>query len=120
MNRAQMNAFVQRQADAWQRGDIEAILADFDEAALFISPGGQWVGHAAIRQVATAFWATVHSVEIEVMQVLVDGEHGAIAWRWTEVRRSNGEAHRADDAILFTLKNGKIVYWREYFDTAQF
>jgi len=23
-----------------------------------------------------------------------------------------------DDAIVFVLREGKIVYWREYFDTA--
>jgi len=120
MKREEIQALVQRQADAWQGGDIEAIVADFDEAGALITPGGAWVGHAAIRQAAIAFWATVQTVQVEIKRLLVDGDQGAIEWRWTEVRRADGQAHTADDAIIFTVKNGKIVYWREYFDTAHF
>jgi uncharacterized protein (TIGR02246 family) len=111
---------VQRQADAWQRGDIEAIVADFDEAGALITPGGTWVGPAAIRQAALDFWATVQSLQVEIKRLLVDGDQGAVEWRWTEVRLADGQAHSADDAIIFTLKQGKIVYWREYFDTVNF
>lgn len=123
MKREECKALVQRQADAWQRGDLDAIVADFDEGGALITPGGTWVGPAAIRQAAIAFWATVQAVQVEIKRVLIDGDdsdQGAVEWRWTEVRRADGQAHTADDAIIFVLKNGKILYWREYFDTAHF
>jgi len=120
MKRDEIEALVQRQADAWQRGDIEAIVADFDETAVFISPAGVWHGRAAIRQAATTFWATVQTVDVQVARVLVEGNQGAIEWIWTEMRWTDGQSHSAADAIIFTLNNDKISYWREYFDTANF
>ncbi|MEZ4732151.1 MAG: nuclear transport factor 2 family protein [Caldilineaceae bacterium] len=120
MKRDEIEALVQRQADAWQCGDVEAIVADFDETALFISPGGVWRGRAAIRQAATAFWSTVQSVNIQVVRMLIDGDHGAVEWIWTEVRCADGQSHSAADAIIFTLTKDKISYWREYFDSANF
>ena len=120
MKREECKALVQRQADAWQRGDLDAIVADFDEAGALITPGGTWVGPAAIRRAALDFWATVQAVQIEIKRVLMDGDQGAVEWRWTEVRQSDRQAHTADDAIIFTLKQGKIIYWREYFDRSNF
>jgi uncharacterized protein (TIGR02246 family) len=120
MNRDQIHALVQRQAEAWQNGDGDAIVADFDETAVFISPGGTWRGHAAIQQAVTTFWHTVDAVIVQVTRIIADGDHGAVEWRWTEVRRADGQSYSADDAIIFTLKNGKIIYWREYFDTRNF
>ncbi|MCE7982671.1 MAG: nuclear transport factor 2 family protein [Caldilinea sp. CFX5] len=121
MNRKEMNELVQRQAVNWQRGDADAILADFAEDADFISPGGTWRGHAAIRQAVENFWDSVHSAEVQVDRVFGDGAQWAVEWRWSEVRRSDGQRHSADDAIIFTVnEQGKITYWREYFDTRNF
>ena len=93
MKREECKALVQRQAEAWQRGDIDVIVADFDEAGALITPGGTWVGHAAIRQAAIAFWTTVKSVQVEIKCVLIDGDQGAVEWRWTEMRHADGQAH---------------------------
>jgi uncharacterized protein (TIGR02246 family) len=121
MNRKEMNDLVQRQALNWQRGDVEAILTDFVEDADFISPGGAWRGHAAIRQAVETFWAGVHSVDVQIKRVFGDGEQWAVEWRWSEVRLADGQRYSADDAIIFTVNaQGKVTYWREYFDTKNF
>lgn len=121
MNRKEINNLVQRQAAGWQRGDVEAILADFAEEADFITPGGAWRGHAAIRQAVETFWASVQSVDVQIERVFSDGEQGAVEWRWSEVRRSTEQRHNADDAIIFIVnEQGRITYWREYFDTKNF
>jgi uncharacterized protein (TIGR02246 family) len=121
MNRKEMNDLVQRQAINWQRGDVEAILTDFVEDADFISPGGAWRGHAAIRQAVETFWAGIHSVDVQIKRVFGDGEQWAVEWRWSEVRLADGQRYSADDAIIFTVNaQGKVTYWREYFDTKNF
>jgi len=50
--------------------------------------------------------------------VLLDGDAGAVEWTWSETRREDGQRRNIEDAIVFVLPGGRIVYWREYFDTA--
>jgi uncharacterized protein (TIGR02246 family) len=112
-------ALVERQARAWEAADLDAIPADFAPDGVFISPGGRWQGPSAIREAATGFFAHAHEVQIRVKRVLVMGDQGAAEWHWRETRRATGTQHSADDAVIFELRDGKIIYWREYFDTAQ-
>lgn len=112
-------ALVERQARAWERADLDAIPADFAADGWFISPGGRWQGHAAIRGAAAQFFAVAHEVQVTITRVMIDGDMGAAEWTWSEKRRATGTRHSAEDAIIFVLRDGQIVYWREYFDTAQ-
>ncbi len=110
---------VEGQARAWERADVEAILADFAADGVLISPGGAWQGEAEIRAAIHTFWQSVKHVEITVTRAFLAGEQGAAEWIWTETRLDD-TVHRAEDAIIFELRAGKIRYWREYFDTANF
>jgi uncharacterized protein (TIGR02246 family) len=120
MTSEEARRLVERQAAAWERADLDAIVADFAPDALFISPGGRWQGPAAIRGAAKAFFDSVGQVQVTITRVLNDGQQGAAEWTWSEQRRSTGQRHTAEDAIIFQVKDGQIVYWREYFDTANF
>lgn len=113
-------ALVHAVARAWEDADLDAICADFAEDGVFISPGGRWVGPAAIREAATSFYRVARDVKVVVTRVLVMGEQGAAEWTWSETRIASGERHTADDGVIFELRDGKIAYWREYFDTANF
>lgn len=115
----QVRALIERQARAWERADVEAILADFAPDCLFITPGGRWQGHAAVRAAAEAAFAAVTDVRISITRVLLDGAQGAVEWTWRETSRADGRRHTVEDGIIFELRDGRIVYWREYFDTAQ-
>jgi uncharacterized protein (TIGR02246 family) len=112
-------ALVERQARAWEAADLDAIPADFAEEGVFISPGGRWQGPSAIREASAGFFAVAHQVRVRVTRVMVMGDQGAAEWRWTETRRATNTQHSADDAVIFELRDGKIIYWREYFDTRQ-
>ena len=120
MNKEQAWALVERQARAWEQADFEAAVADFAPDGLFISPGGRWQGHEEIRQAMTLFFEGVLEVNVEITRVLIDGNQGAAEWTWSETRRADNSRHTAEDAIIFELSNEKIIYWREYFDTANF
>ncbi len=119
MNDHELQALVERQARAWEAADLDAITADFAEDGWLISPGGRWQGPAAIRAAAEAFFTAAADIRVQVTRVFGVGDLGAAEWTWSEMRLATGRRHSAEDAIIFALRDGKIVYWREYFDTAQ-
>jgi uncharacterized protein (TIGR02246 family) len=118
MNHSEARALIERQARAWERGNVAAILADFAPDGVLISPGGQWRGHPQLRAAAEAFFATVTAVHVTITRVLLDGDQGAVEWTWSETRRANNQTYTAEDAIIFVLRDGQIVFWREYIDTS--
>ena len=109
--------FVERQARAWERADVEAIVNEFAEDGALISPGGRWQGHEAVRSTVSSFFAEASDVQITITRVVADGDQGALEWTWSETRLSDGSRRTAEDGIIFELCDGRIVYWREYFDT---
>lgn len=116
----QVEALIARQARAWIDADIDAALAEFAPDADFISPGGRWKGHAQIRSAMTGFYEFAHEVDIQITRVVYDGARfGAVEWTWFETVRADNRRRMAEDAIVFEIQDGKLVYWREYFDTAQ-
>ena len=116
MNRNDVESLVTRQADAWQRADVAAIVADFSNDGLFISPGGRWQGREAIAATAHEFLATCSAIRIDIKHILCDGDQGAVEWVWHETRKGDGETYTMEDAIIFEIKEGKLIYWREYFE----
>lgn len=117
MNREEALALVGRQARAWEAGDLDAIAADFAPDGVLASPGGAWRGPDEIRTAAESFFSAAESVTVDVTRVLVDGDFGAVEWTWTE--RRAGETYVAEDAIVFELRDGRIILWREYFDPSE-
>jgi ketosteroid isomerase-like protein len=48
--------------------------------------------------------------------VITSNGVGAVEWTWSETRKATGQRHSVDDAIIFSVRDGKITYWREYLD----
>ncbi|MCB0061080.1 MAG: nuclear transport factor 2 family protein [Caldilineaceae bacterium] len=116
MNRSDVEQLIQHQADAWQRADFDAVGADFCEDGQLISPGGTWQGPAAIAAVAREWYTVCSGVQVDIKRILVDGNQGAVEWVWHETRRADNQVYTMKDGIIFELRDGKILYWREYFD----
>lgn len=113
-----IEALIIRQAEAWRRADFEAIGADFCEDGQLISPGGTWQGPAAIAAVARQWSTQCSGVEIEIKRIIAEGDQGAVEWVWHETRRADNQVYTMEDGIIFELRDGKILYWREYFNPA--
>ena len=119
MTLAEVEELVARQAHAWAAEDIELALGDFAPDAVFQVPGRRFVGRDQIRQGANGFFARATDIKVTILRIVYDGVNGAVEWRWEEIRRASGMRHQTEDAIVFEIRAGKIVYWRAYFDTAQ-
>ena len=118
MTREEVRAFLLRRISAWQEGDLEAIMADYAPGVVHITPSGRRVGTAVMRENNARYLAEYTDFRAALTRLILDGEQGALEWTWSETRRADGRRRSVDDAIIFVLRDRKIVYWREYFDTA--
>ena len=85
---------------------------------MLISPHGRWRGHDAVRRAAESVFATVSDVQVVVTRVLLEADQGAAEWTWSETNHADDRRHTVEDAIIFELRDDKLVSWREYPDTA--
>jgi hypothetical protein len=55
----------------------------------------------------------VTDVRVVGTRVLLEGDQGAVEWTWSETNRADGSRHTVEDAIIFELRDAKLVSWRE-------
>jgi uncharacterized protein (TIGR02246 family) len=118
MTHDEVHDLLLRRIRAWQEENLDAIMADYADDIVHISPYGKRVGVAAIRAADARYLAEYTGFEVQLHRLVVEGDQGALEWTWTEIRRADGFRRSADDAIVFALRNDKIAYWHEYFDPA--
>ncbi len=107
---------ITRQAKAWENANSEAIIADFAENGTFIAPGTIIKDKEDIKKAADDYFKEFTDTKVKITRVFSDGKEGAVEWTWSDKNKKTGKTSRIDDAIIFELKGGKIIYWREYFD----
>ena len=112
----QITEMVYRQAKAWEEQNAQAIANDFAENAIFIAAGSMFEGKQHIRKAAQDYFNQFANTQVEIKRIIVDGEQGAVEWYWRDQERKTGQSGYAEDAIIFQLRDGKIVYWREYIE----
>jgi uncharacterized protein (TIGR02246 family) len=118
MTRDDVHRFILRRISAWRDEDLAAIMADYADDIVHVSPFGKRVGVADMRAANARYLAEYTAFEVQLHRLIVDGDEGALEWTWSETRRADGLRRSAEDAIVFVLRDGKISYWREYFDPA--
>lgn len=116
----EIRALVERQARAWETGDLAALLADWDQRGVLEAPGVT-VPYHELARAFREFHAGFHELAVTIRTVFhsADRRRVAIEWDWSVSRRSDGARSTTPDAILADLDEaGRIRSWREYFDTA--
>ena len=111
---------------AFQRGDIPAILNLFDENVEINESGdrksipfaGQWKGQSGSAEFFRIIGETTETLKFAPQQVLASGEHavGLVAYEFRV--KATGKVARADFALDFTIRNGKVTRTQAYYDTA--
>jgi uncharacterized protein (TIGR02246 family) len=112
----QIQEMIVRQAQAWEEQDAQAIADDFAEDALFIAAGFKFNGKQHIKKAAQDYFKQFHQTSVKIKRTIIDGNCGAVEWDWRDQNRQTGKEGFAEDAIIFELANGKIIYWREYIE----
>ena len=115
-NRQEIIEMVERQARAWESQDVAGIINDFDRNAVFIAAGFRFDGQQEIAKAARDYFKQFHHTSVEIKRIVIDGSQGAVEWDWRDRERKSNKEGFAEDAIIFELQNGKIVYWREYIE----
>lgn len=113
-------AMLQRQAQAWTDGDFSAAARDWHPDGVLTAPGNR-VPYAALAGTIEKFQRDYRDLAVTITTAFAsaDGRRVALEWLWEVSRRSDGARSATEDAILIDLDaDGRVVSWREYFDTA--
>ncbi|HUQ91407.1 MAG TPA: nuclear transport factor 2 family protein [Bryobacteraceae bacterium] len=125
MNEEENSRLVKDAYAAFQRGDIPAVLKEMSDDIAWFLPGpadivplsGQRHGLAAVKGFFTELAETQEAEEFEPSEIIAQGDTvvalGHYRWRI----KATGQRFESDFAHVFTIKNGKVVKFREYFDT---
>jgi ketosteroid isomerase-like protein len=129
MNERENVEVVQRHFAAFRQGDLRAALDVFAEAVDFQSPVTRtapkeisWARSRHSREELAAFFTELgEKMEIERMETLAftaQGDRVIVEGRNRGTVRSTGRTYEHDWVMVFTLRAGKIVRCRHYYDTA--
>ncbi len=105
--------YLVRFGDAWNRHDVDAILAQMTPDCVFqasvgaAEDGARAEGQAATRLALVAFFETYPDAHFESLDAFIAGNRGVSEWRFTATRR-DGTRIRALGCDVFTFEHGKI------------
>jgi steroid delta-isomerase-like uncharacterized protein len=128
MTREDAQRFFQRRFDDWKRRDIEAITLDHAEDCVLESPvAGEVVGRAAIEQVYRGLLASFPDFAIEATDLIVDGDRVVQVATISGTNTGGfmglpptGKHFSVPVALIFTLRDGKIVHEKRIWDFTGF
>jgi ketosteroid isomerase-like protein len=111
--------------DALARRDLDAALAVIDGAAVWEFSGpsaipfaGQWHGRSGARDFFEAIRSTVEVREFLIERMVADGELIAVFGRERFLVKRTGKEWAVDWVQVHEVRDGRIVHFREYTDTA--
>lgn len=116
---------VRRGYEAFGRGDLDALLNLLDEQVEWQTPGpadlptaGQRKGHDQVRE----FFGTMNQMfeiqRFEPRTFVAEGDRVIVLGEDTSRVTSTGRMLDQRWAHVFTVRNGKVVAFEEYLDTA--
>jgi ketosteroid isomerase-like protein len=111
---------VRRIYAAFSRGDIETLMEHLDDDVIHVVPGSSQVsGRHSGRGTVLALYGrlfelTAGTLHVELERLVTDGAHRVIASH-TATMKHHGEMVRQPAAVLFTLRNDKVVEIQDFF-----
>ena len=116
---------IRRGYDAFGRGDINTLLESFDEQVTWVTPGPRELatsGRRPGRQEVAEFFASVNELfdiqRFEPKEFVAERDRVVVLGSETARARSTGNVVETDWVHVFTFRNGKVVAFQEFFDTA--
>lgn len=111
---------LERMADGFNRRDVDAILAEFSEDAVFDTSQGpdpwgeRFRGREAIRAAVETVFRTLPDVRFRDATRWVCGDRGVAEWTCTATT-PKGRRMEVRGCDLFELRDGKVVRKDTYF-----
>ena len=125
MNEQQNVDIVRRGYEAFGRGDLDTMLKLFDENIEWISPGPAELPTAGTRrgrqQVAEFFNSVNEIFEIQRFEpkaFIAEGDRVIVLGDDTSRIKATGKVLDSEWAHAFTLRDGLVIAFHEYIDTA--
>jgi steroid delta-isomerase-like uncharacterized protein len=112
-------ACLQAFAEAWNRHDIEALMAFMTDDCVFEASGGsevcstRYVGREAVRAGFMEVWATFPDAHWGGARHVVCGDRGLSEWTFTGTR-ADGMRVEVNGCDVFTFRDGKIALKNSY------
>jgi uncharacterized protein len=107
------------------RGDVQSLLGKFAEDIEWVIPGsknnplaGTYKGHSRVGDFFKLLSDLTEISTFEPREFVAQGEKVVVLGRETGRVKSTGRTFQSEWAMAFTLRNGKIVRFQEYADTA--
>jgi uncharacterized protein len=118
-------ATARRSYEAFERQDLEAVVADMDEEirweqAQGLPHGGLYEGLAAVRRhvfepLEAEWWSEFHAVPHEFLDA---GDEVVVLGRYTGSAKETGKVLDVPYVHVWTFRDGRAVRFRQFLDTA--
>ena len=111
-------AFLEAFADAWNRHNIDAIMASMTEDCVFITSGGdRFEGRDAVREVFADVVSSFSDLTFKEPSHFADGARGLSEWIFCGTDVENGKRMEARGCDVFTFRDGLIAVKNTYMKT---
>ena len=112
--------------DSFKRGDIAAVISSLADDIKWVTPGppevfpmaGTWNGHDGVMQFFSKLDGAEEIQMFEPGDFLADGERVVAFVKFGGKVKSTGISFTSDLVHIFTIRNGKVNEFQEYYDTA--
>lgn len=125
MNEQQNIELVKQAYESFGKGDIPALLDSFAENIEWRSPnieGSPFQESYDGREAVAQFFATIDEHEnftlFEPREFIAQGDRVVVLGALSSKVNSTGRDYQTDWVHIFTVRDGKITNFREFFDTA--
>jgi ketosteroid isomerase-like protein len=126
MDRAQIKAIIDKAYAARKAGDEKALVGMFRPDAVFRVAGApetfpvaaSATGDAEIRDRVRGFVQTFQFLEMEPLDLIIEGDKAARRWRAKIKHVPTGEVREMEASDIWTFKDGKVACLVQYVDTA--
>jgi ketosteroid isomerase-like protein len=114
-DRREVVALVRRHAMAWEDGDTSLVNRILHPEARLAYPGRR-LGKAEWIEDLAEFSRKHVDTRVYIHTVVVDGDQFAVEWQFAATERESGTRTAVGDAIIGSVRDGRIVEWKEYLD----